>query len=373
MRPASAAFREAIGRSHAIARRIEVLSAGAVVATLDAVDTLRGGPITGEVTLDNTAQTRGRLALTIADSLGPAGTLLPVSPRSLLAPYGNELRVSRGIAFPNGTIELVSLGVFRVEDAEVSDDGVQIAGLDRSARVIDARFEEPYQVAAGTNTEAAIAAVLGEALPGVLTVFPGASYTTPLLFGEEGGDRWQFAQDLALSIGMTLYFNGDGAAVLSPALPQAPTAQLVEGDGGVLLTAGRNWKRTGTFNRVIVTGDNTGDGPPVRGVATDSNPESPTYYLGSFGKVPRFYASSFIRTDEQAQQAAQSILDRELGTTQRVTFGSVVDPTLEPGDVARITRAALGIDEDHVVDTLTIPLEASVAASGATRARPVFG
>ena len=123
---------------------------------------------------------------------------------------------------------------------------------------------------------------------------------------------------------------------------------------------------------MIVTGDNTGDGPPVRGVATDSNPESPTYYLGSFGKVPRFYASSFIRTDEQAQQAAQLILDRELGTTQRVTFGSVVDPTLEPGDVARITRAALGIDEDHVVDTLTIPLEASVAASGATRARPVL-
>ena len=109
--------------------------------------------------------------------------------------------------------------MFRVEDAEVSDDGVQIAGLDRSARVIDARFEEPYQVAAGTNTEAAIAAVLGEALPGVLTVFPGTSYT-PLLFGEEAGDRWQFAQDLALSIGMTLYFNGDGAAVLSPALPQ---------------------------------------------------------------------------------------------------------------------------------------------------------
>ena len=59
----------------------------------------------------------------------------------------------------NGTSELVSLGKFRIDSCDVNDTGdnleVRIAGLDRSARVIDARFEEASQINAGSATVAA--------------------------------------------------------------------------------------------------------------------------------------------------------------------------------------------------------------------------
>jgi hypothetical protein len=213
--------------------------------------------------------------------------------------------------------------------------------------------------------------VLTEAWPEITTDFQSTSYTTPALIAQEGDDRWAFAQGMAQALGMVLYFDGDGTCVLTPDVLSSPVLDLAEGEGGVLLAASRQWTREGTFNRVIATGENTGETAPARGVATDDNALSPTYYFGAFGKVPRFYASSFITTDAQALEAAQAILNRELGTTESVNFGAFVLPHLEPGDTVTITRARSGIDEDHVLDSLTIPLAATESMSGQTRARVV--
>ena len=73
----------------------------------------------------------------------------------------------------------------------------------------------------------------------------------------------------------------------------------------------------------------------------------------------------------QAQAAAQSILYRELGTTEQVQFGALVLPHLEPSDTVRVTRPRAGIDEDHVLDALTIPMSADGAMNGQTRARQI--
>jgi hypothetical protein len=365
MRSVSAAFAAAVVTSHRLATLVTVIDEDGVETEVPIID--------GAVTLDQQAAVRGRVDLTLVDD----GTLdlVPSAPTDLLAPYGNEIRVERGVTFPGGTTELVSLGVFRIEDAEVEETAdsrqIRIAGRDRAARFEDARFEEPYQVAAGTNFATAIEAVLTAAWPDVPTDFTSTSLTTPALIAQEGDDRWAFVQGMARAMGMALYFNGDGTCVLAPDILSDPVVTLAEGDGGVLLLAGRQWTRQGTFNRVIATGENTGETAPARGVATDENTLSPTYYFGPFGKAPRFYASPFITTDAQAEAAAQSILDRELGTLEQVSFGAFVLPHLEPGDTARITREVTGIDEDHVIDSLTIPLAASDSMSGATRARQV--
>lgn len=397
MRPVSTAFLAAVQTSHEVATRVEVLDDGAVTLTLDTVTD-------GGVTLDQTAATRGRVDVTIIDP-----DLVPGDPAAALAPYGNELRVYRGVTFyetsttdsgssggqtwdvtligggdpapPEVTVtrtpipELVSLGIFRIDETTVTDGpgGLEIrcAGMDRSVRMIDARFEEPYTVAEGTNVATAIQDCALAAWPAITTNLTATSITTPLLLGDEGGDRWKFMQDLAASIGHSLYFDGDGVLVTRPVATPAgtPTVTLAEGNGGVLLTAGRRWNRQGTYNRVIATGENPAEGTaPARGIATDENPASPTYYYGSYGKVPRFYSSQFLTTDTQAADAAQAILNRELGTTQQIDFGAVVNPALEPDDVVTITRERAGISEAHVIDSLTIPLAASGAMTGRTRA-----
>lgn len=366
MRTATATFTASIQTSHQIAVEATVIDSTGTETSIDIVD--------GTVTLDQTAAVRGRCDISIVDD----GTLdlVPDTSSSLLAPYGNEIRLSRGIEYPDGTTELVSLGVFRIQDAEIEDapDGMQIriAGLDRAQRIIDARFEEPYQIASGTNYTTAIEDVLTAVWPDIETDLATTALTTPALIAQEGDDRWEFAQQMAQAISMRLYFDGDGVCVLTPDTQSDPVATLAEGTDGVLLTAGRRWTREGTFNRVIATGENTGETAPARGVATDDNALSPTYYYGPFGSVPRFYSSPFLTTDTQAAAAAQSVLNKELGTSEQVQFGVLVLPHLEPGDVVRVTRARAGIDEDHIIDQLTVPLTADGSMTGQTRATQVL-
>lgn len=372
MRLVTDRFKAAVTASHVVATAVTLLPASGDQQTIvSAID--------GTVTLDQTAATRGRLDLTIVDD-GTLG-LVPKAATDPLSPYGNEIQVSRGVLYDDASSELASLGVFRIDEVDVTETSggveIKVAGLDRSARIIDAEFEEPYQVAASTNYATAILAVIQDAYPDVQHRLTATSAITPgTLIAQEGDDRWAFAQSMATAIGMALYFDGDGVLVLEPvtAVGSSPAVvQLTEGVGGVLVQAGRSWKRQGAYNRYIATGENTGDATaPARGVATDDNPLSPTYYYGPFGKVPGFYQSQLITTDAQAQDAAAAMLAKQLGTSESVSFGAVVNPALEPGDVARIARAKLGINEDHILDQIVIPLAASGTMTGQTRAVQVY-
>lgn len=354
MRPVTARFLDAIIRSH----------------TLAVTATVNGEPLDildGTVTLDATAAIRGTLDLTVT---GP----IPTDPTSLLAPYGNEIIVSRGILYPDFTSELVKVGTFGIREADPDDTGasltVKIAGQDRAAKQTDARFEDSYQIDEGTNLTTALAALLTDGDPTVDTShFPATSLTAPLTTANAGDDRWALAQQIATAQGMLLYFDADGTPQLTPLLGQPPVADLFEGDGGVLLSASRAWTRVGTYNRAIATGEDTGSGvPPVRAVATDDNPASPTYYFGPYGHVPVFFSSQFITTTDQAQDAATGLLQRQLGTTQTINFGSLVNPALEPNDTVNIRRLRAGIDEVHVLDQVVIPLGPTNPMTGVTRA-----
>lgn len=367
MRSVSSEFLAAVRGSHQMALRATVLATDGTSQEVPLV--------AGDVTLDVRATVRGRLACTIASD--PALDLVPSSPSDLLAPYGNELQVERGVVLPTGP-EYVSLGVFRIEAAEPADEGqgtaIRVEGLDRSQRMIDSRFEEPYTVTEGTNYATAILECAQQAWPAVPYSFDETSLTTPTLFAEQGADRWEFMQRMAEAIGMRLYFDGDGiltlTAITEPTAGNA-VADLVEGEDGVLLAAKRRWERGTAYNRWIVTGENTGQGTPVQGVATDDDPASPTYYYGNFGRKPKFLASQFITTTAQAEAAAAALRSRERGTTNTVSFGTVVDPSLEPDDVVFITRTTLGIDEAHAIDQITVPLDAQGGMTGTTRATQV--
>jgi Domain of unknown function (DUF5047) len=378
--PARPSWDEALRGLHTVVSRATVLVDGAAVMEIPILD--------GTVTLDARAATRGRCDLTVA--YDEAQSLVPDAPTSLLAPYGNEVKVERGIEYVDGTVELAPLGVFRLEDVDVDDSGadlaIRIAGMDRSKRFIDARIEGPtLQIdaaklialgMAGGELHHAILWLLQQAWPAVTTDLATSAIDTAPIVMEEASDRWALAQEIATSMGAELLFDGEGVAVLRPIVQAgggAPAMELAEGDGGVLLRASRRWTREGTFNRYIATGENTGtDTPPARGVATDENPLSPTYYYGRFGKVPGWYSSPFIVTDAQASDAAQTMLAKQLGTTQEVSFGMVVNPRLAPGDVVRITRERTGIDEDHVIDSITVPLGADGVMTGTTRAVQVY-
>lgn len=367
MRPRTNDFTFAVAQAtQHVVTRIEVLQFSQPIYTFTA-------GIEGTVSLDQNATTYARADLAFADE---GNDLTPKEVDDLLAPYGNELRVSRGVAYADGSEELVSLGIFGIVTSTPSDGPsgrvVRVAALDRSLSVQNARFEAPFQIPAATlNYDDAIAQILLDGAAFLELDFPSIDRPTPLITVEEQGDRWKLAKDTAQAVGYDLHFDGDGTGILVPitaALDQ-PAWALSEGESGLLLNADEEWTSDGVYNKVIAIGENAGDpaAVPVRGEARDDNPISPTFYGGPFGRRPMWYASSFLTTTEQAVEAASAILARQLGTGRTISFGAVVNPALEPNDVVTVTREALGVDEAHVLDALTIPLSPAAAMTGKTR------
>jgi hypothetical protein len=326
----------------------------------------------GSVTYDSKASVRATLDLTLADD----GGWIPTAAGDPLAPYGNEIKVYRGVHFGEGDEELVSLGVFRIDEIEAADTGeLRLTGSDRAAAVIDNPFQEPYRVRRGSritpqdNDPGVIRQIVEEAIGPVEFQFIQTDVTTPALVAEEGEDRWEFVSGLAQVLKAELYFNSDGVLVLRP-IPDPsfePVAELVEGEGGVLLEASKRWSRTDAFNVVIVTAESSDVNPPIRAIAKDVGPDSPTRWDGPFGQVVRFFSNQFVTTQTQAEDTAEGILLAELGVTQQIDFGAVVNPTLRASDVVLIRRAQLGVSEAHIIDSLTIPLDAESSMTGQTR------
>jgi hypothetical protein len=358
-------FASALALSHQVTATATLIAGGVGLVDL---------PIaSGSVNLDGTAATRASLSLDLAIGANDLD-LIPDVATDMLAPYGNEIAVRRGLIYTDGTTETVGLGIFRIDEVDI-DDGdelrVSISGLDRSAIIIEAVFETSGNVAADTNVADAIEAVIAEVYP-VTTDFVDTDVTLPELHYEAGDDRWDFARGCAEAAQCSLYFDGDGTLVMRP-LPQAltPVYSITEGEGGTLLGASKRWGRGDACNRVVVTGENASE-DPVSGEATDDTPGSPTLYGGPFGRVTFAYSSSFITDNDQADSVAQTILTQKLGTGQQISFDALVNPALEPFDTVGVRREQIGIggenrEELHILDSISVPLTHDGTMTGQTR------
>lgn len=365
MRPVSEEFQRLVTKSHRVATQATLYPA-------DGTDPVTIPIIDGTVTLDSTASVRARCDIQVADP-----DWIPVVAGDKLSPFGSEIELRRGLYLSDGTTETVALGRFGIEDAEITDDGtgttVRVTALDRAEQISKAKFEDAYQVDAGTDFTEAILNIVSTAFPGVETA-EGFDTATSLAIGKDvtaiqGDDAWEFAQGLATALGMVLYFDGDGYLTLRPYSDSSVVAEIVEGENGVLLTASRNWSRTNSFNKVIVTGESTQDDTVYQGEATDTNPASPTFYGGPFGRVPEFRTYPQITSDSHAADVAEAILAQEIGAPSTVSFGMIPNPALEPEDTVLISRPDIGVNEEHVIDSLTIGLGATESMTGTTRER----
>lgn len=357
MRPASIAFANALTGSHRVVSRCDVLFDREVIA--EGV-----GIVSGRVDYDRTAARLARLSAVIAEP-----DRIPIASDDILTPYGYELLVWRGVRL-GASSEMVPLGVFPIQTSSVDGVGLStsIVAEDRSRLVSDARFEDVYQVPAGTNYATAIRALISAGVSGLEFLFPDVTFTTPLLTFAAQDDRWDAAQQMARSIGHELLFDGLGRLVLrpEPTFSADPVAVIAEQVNMVAIDV--QLDRATAYNKVIATGRNADNGTPYRGEALDNDPSSPTYYHGPFGRKPRFYASEFLASNSQCATAAASILASNLGVARSIDFSAVPDPRLECSDVVRIVRSRLGIDELHIIDSLSISLGADGGMSGRSRA-----
>lgn len=373
MQTASAEFFESIRQSHNIISYVTVTGANGQTVRLDATD--------GNVSIDRTADIRRRCNITCVD---PKGTFAPKSGSDLLTPTGTEIQVYRGVLYPSGIEEVVSVGVFRLSKATVTDTtsaigtpGIVLEGYDRSRTVKRDAFTTPYTIAAGTNIIDAIQAILARTFDNLQydSVSTALTATAPMIY-DTANDPWQAVTDLANSIGCEIFFDPTGNVVIAPPVDvdHLPSADwdFVEGEGCQMLALGVVYTDEPGYNGVVLTGESTGDElPPVRSVVWDSEPSSPTYHLGPYGEVPMFTTNSVVKTQADADSVAQATLNSTIGITSQISITSLVNPALDANDTVQVTRAKSGIAGKYAIDSIVIPLTAAETSEITLRAKRV--
>lgn len=367
---------------------------GTVVTTIDAY---RGGvkvasdiPWTkpSSVTVDESASAWRTCEITVADM---NRNLIPKTPQAALAPYGTDLFIRTGFRYPNGTVEQVPMGVFRVLLARPTRKGlISLLGYDYSRVVARARFEVPKAFPRGYSRAQAISDLIRERTINagppdheVLEFSVSDDSTLPITVFEEGeryGDPWKACMDMADAAGQQVFFQPTGpypVALIRPA-PDLLTSPVVWRFDETTVTTKMDMKpeqdtQTG-YNVYVVTGESSELAStgvvPVRASAEVTDPSSPIY-PDVYGRVPTFLASSFIKTTEQAQAVANANLPLKAGGSEKLVITGFAHPAFEAGDVVYAKDTVLGIDSDWIVSRFSIDLSLQDPANYTCRAKRV--
>lgn len=342
--------------------------------------------------------------------------LIPITAQDPLAPYGNEVRVWRGIqtttvVFAGDTYqelaakytnysdlnssvptyadmniqareevvsdEYVPLGVFQITDVQIddTDSGVSLSleGFDRSYKVARNKWQKPKTVLTG-DVGTRLASLLIDRYDDVQVGFStiGRDTAKIVLGQDQSSDPWADMVDIADSAGLDLYFDVDGVAQLAP-YPTADANSVLEtytlDEDGLMLDLKRRITNEQTFNGVIVIVDNSKLDTPIRAEAWDEDTDSPTYRYGAYGEVPFFYETPNIMTSKDAQETAQRILARKQGLQEEISWNQIPNPALDVNDVVQVLDTTAGVRRILIIDAMTIPL--AIDAPMAVRARTV--
>lgn len=326
--------------------------------------------ISGDVQSSASSQIRSTLQMTTPEPW-------PRDAGDLLAPYGNEIFVERGIDFGNGATEWVGLGYFRIYNPEqdrTPNGPVDINAEDRMSGIIDARFLTPRQFPSSASRGDVVETLITEVYPAAVIDWDDAVLRDGALgrtiVAER--DRYQTLNDLVTSLGKLGYFDHNGVFTVRSAatVTGTPDWTVDAGTNGVMVKMSRAITREGIYNVVVASGEATDTDPPSWAAVADLSATSPTRYGGPFGPVPRFYTSPFITTTAQARSAASVLLRKSLGLPYQVSLEAVPNPALEPDDVISV-RYPSGVGslatEAHIIDTVTIPLDVGTPVSVKTR------
>jgi hypothetical protein len=360
-------FRTAILDGHDTTVRVEVLLGGDELQIVDLSNYFTDGSLSV-----SRQEIRRAGSLTFVDH-DSSGLIVPTGQDSLLAPFGNQLRVWSGVNYGDGTEELVCVGTLRITKATSRYPACTVDVADRAWIVSNAKLEAPYQVALGSAWDQAMLNLLGDRYPACPADIPAVDFDTltPRVTLDEQADPWEAMQKWAASLGFALFFNTLGVATIESEVGVVVGDPVWTFDGtpnaGVpydptdwfnlaLADEERELDSASTYNAVIISGTSSSVSTSVRGSAYDNDPASPTRYGGDFGKKPLFESNELITTSMQANRAASGRLHQVAGLAEALTVPSMFNPAFDVGDVVSVIHPGLGVNASHVLDDVSIPL-----------------
>lgn len=354
-----AQYRDALTRPHTYYSRVDVLARDGSVLHSDL------SFIDGSVRATLNSRVARVLTMTLDRSWFPLQTNGEIDTGGLLAPFGNRLRAYRGITYGDGSVVAFPVFYGRIETVAMTRAGsVSLSANDLAADVVDAQFEVPTS-SVPTNT---ISTEFRRLVRGAID---DATFGTSDLTGVKiapltwQNDRAQALDDMSATASMLWYPLADGSFVqrLTPWTNPGQVAQisLADGTGAApgVQNAVADWtitvSRTGVYNSVVFASERQDGTPPVYATARDLDANSPTYYLGNFGRKPLLIQNQTALTQSQCLSAARSALRAATAITQTWDPVSIVpDASLELGDLVAVR--AEGAASTQVVAGFTLPL-----------------
>lgn len=358
MYPASSALKRAVRTDHIAVSKAEIWANDRKIRDLEVAS--------GKVTISADSSARRTCTVSLFSDRTD-NNLVPDNDFDAITPFGNELRLYRGVEFDDGTREFVPLGIFVITDVDITDSNegvtIKVDGIDRSLIVSRAKWTRPYQMISG-SLEDSISALLRDRYPDVVTAFPTTNVTINqvVLGTEKDNNPWKDVVEICELVGYDIFFDAEGIVEMKlfPSLEGAVVvASYDEGQDTAITTLNRNITTRETYNGVIYTIEGSEVSEPKRIEVWDENTTSPTYRFGNFGEVPIFVETSILATEEEAITAATNLLNYYLGAQETISWESIVDPTLDVQDVVYVQTEGAKVDRLVIIDVLDIPLGAS--------------
>ena len=323
-----------------------------------------GLPITaGSVQVSRQSGVRRTMSLTLATTGVPNLLTDP------LLPNGSEIQLFRGIKFAENDVEMIPLGVFRIDQTTFKRPYFEmtVTGSDRSIMLADDKFLSPEAAAAATVREE-IARLVTTSVAGSVTI-DDLMTTNDAMWSEAvwDKDRWKAIQDLADSIGADVCFDPVGGFCVRPiATKDTPAVWSVgEGFAPVMTASDTSLDRLSTFNAVVLTTEMANE-EPLEVVLLDEDPASPTRYGGPFGKRPTFITADLVTSQEQANTMAATELAKVTGLPRTLSMSAVPNPALDVNDVIHVGFLN-DVAEIHVIDQISMGLGADQTMRITTR------
>lgn len=318
----------------------------------------------GSIKADRTASIRRSGSLII-----PEKQLVP-SFSSTLTPYGVEIKVRHGIVYPDKTEELIPCGVFILDTTSWSEDTGPIPTIeffDRSMPMERAQVG-PVLDYSGALPSAVIASLIEYFWPD-LPVDIEVGLDDPINPGGtvySSGNHWDIVEQQARKMGAEIYFDVIGNPVVRrlPVFNDTTSTNdavwdCTTGSNGILTKAQRAITREGVYNAIYVLGA----APSYPGAeipyafAINQIPSSPTYFDGPFRRMGIKITDNTLTTFVDCQRVANEKLAEVTRLGESLSFESIPNPAVEPGDIAKITYVS-GETQVGLVESFTLPLGA---------------
>lgn len=342
-------YRAALSSSHQPYLLVEILDGNRNV--------LLSGPtyLSGEVTADLNSRVARTCTVTFDESF------YPYEPTGILAPYGNMIRATRGIEFADGSRFAWTVFLGRIQNTSLNNNGTcTVQASDLSADVLEVKFLQPENSQTGFTVPTEVIRLISDAVP--LATF-GTFDATPVPVQPLTWqfDRGQALDELAATVGAFWYALADGDFVLRRYAWTVDTPAVVtysDGDAGQITSSSAVRSRGDVFNSLTVTGERLNGDEPVYATVQDTNPTSPTYILGPFGRRHQLMRLQTPATFGAAQGAAQDNLKRLTALVDSWEWDMSPDAALELGDTVSLNVRGRS-DIIQVVSSFRIPLDLS--------------